>query len=108
MAVKLLCEELLPNAIGLTDAFGFSDYQLNRYALSLSSMIIALPRLTIGFSALGVHDGNAYEALWNCTQNERLNNKVAVPAEYEVRRRSTSLPQSVPHYLPIALHQTYS
>jgi hypothetical protein len=26
LAVKVLCLEVLPNAIGLTDAFGFSDW----------------------------------------------------------------------------------
>lgn len=30
-AIDLLCSELLPQAIGLTDAFGFTDWQLDRY-----------------------------------------------------------------------------
>jgi acyl-CoA oxidase len=30
LAVKQLCEELLPEAIGLTDAFGFTDWDLDR------------------------------------------------------------------------------
>lgn len=30
MAIKKLCEELLPEAIGLTDAFGFTDWDLDR------------------------------------------------------------------------------
>lgn len=31
-AVKALCQELLPEAVGLTDAFGFTDFELNRWA----------------------------------------------------------------------------
>jgi acyl-CoA oxidase len=31
LAIKALCLEVLPNAIGLTDAFGFSDWSLDRY-----------------------------------------------------------------------------
>lgn len=30
LAVKQLCEELRPEAIGLTDAFGFTDWELDR------------------------------------------------------------------------------
>lgn len=45
--------KLLPQAIGLTDAFGFTDWELN--------------------SALGVYDGSAYEALWERAQTEPLN-----------------------------------
>ncbi|OJA14153.1 hypothetical protein AZE42_09596 [Rhizopogon vesiculosus] len=44
LAIKALCLGILPNAIGLTDAFGFSDWSLD--------------------SALGVSDGRVYEALW--------------------------------------------
>ncbi|KAF9484218.1 peroxisomal oxidase [Pholiota conissans] len=53
LAVKQLCEELLPEAIGLTDAFGFTDWELD--------------------SALGVHNGKVYEALWDRAQSEPLN-----------------------------------
>ncbi|CDO76000.1 hypothetical protein BN946_scf184780.g7 [Trametes cinnabarina] len=53
MAVKRVCEDILPEAIGLTDGFGFTDWELD--------------------SALGRHDGNAYEELWNKTQSEPLN-----------------------------------
>ncbi|KAG5219747.1 oxidase [Salix suchowensis] len=63
-AVKALCEELLPEAIGLTDAFGFTDFELN--------------------SALGVSDGNAYQALWDAAQTEPLNQDEVTPA-YQVR-----------------------
>lgn len=31
LAIKALCVEVLPNVIGLTDAFGFSDWSLDRY-----------------------------------------------------------------------------
>ncbi|KAG2355129.1 peroxisomal oxidase [Suillus spraguei] len=41
LAIKALCIEVLPNVIGLTDAFGFSDWSLD--------------------SALGVFDGRVYE-----------------------------------------------
>jgi acyl-CoA oxidase len=30
LTVKHLCEELLPEAIGLSDAFGFTDWDLDR------------------------------------------------------------------------------
>lgn len=30
MAIQKLCLELLPNAIGLSDAFGFTDWELDR------------------------------------------------------------------------------
>ncbi|KAI0331414.1 acyl-CoA oxidase [Cubamyces sp. BRFM 1775] len=61
-AIKKLCVELLPEAIGLTDGFGFSDWELD--------------------SALGRYDGNAYEELWKRTQVEPLN-KTEVPEGYE-------------------------
>ncbi|KAJ7257516.1 peroxisomal oxidase [Mycena haematopus] len=53
LAIAELCAELLPDAIGLTDAFGFSDWELD--------------------SALGVYDGKVYEALWARAQQEPLN-----------------------------------
>ncbi|KAF8153565.1 peroxisomal oxidase [Mycena galopus ATCC 62051] len=62
LAIAELCRELLPEAIGLTDAFGFSDWELD--------------------SALGVYDGNAYEALWARVQQEPLN-QTEVTEAYE-------------------------
>ncbi|KAF4588698.1 hypothetical protein EYR40_010251 [Pleurotus pulmonarius] len=62
-AVKALCQELLPEAVGLTDAFGFTDFELN--------------------SALGVSDGNAYQALWDAAQTEPLNQDEITPAYQE-------------------------
>ncbi|KAF9812787.1 hypothetical protein IEO21_05990 [Rhodonia placenta] len=53
MAIKQICAELLPEATGLTDAFGFTDWELD--------------------SALGVFDGNVYEQLWAKAQTEPLN-----------------------------------
>lgn len=60
LAVKALCIEVLPNAIGLTDAFGFSDWSLD--------------------SALGVFDGRVYEALWQRAQMEPMNKDEVTPA----------------------------
>ncbi|THU89410.1 peroxisomal oxidase [Dendrothele bispora CBS 962.96] len=57
-----ICSELLPEAIGLTDAFGFSDWELN--------------------SALGRYDGRVYQTLWEKAQMEPLNQK-EVPDAYE-------------------------
>jgi acyl-CoA oxidase len=31
LLIKAVCEELLPEVIGLTDAFGFTDWDLDRY-----------------------------------------------------------------------------
>ncbi|KAI0354185.1 acyl-CoA oxidase [Trametes cingulata] len=62
MAIKQICVELLPEAIGLTDGFGFTDWELD--------------------SALGQYDGNAYEELWRRVQMEPLN-KSEVPDGYE-------------------------
>ena len=31
LAIKRTCEALLPEAIGLSDGFGFSDWELDRY-----------------------------------------------------------------------------
>lgn len=52
-AIAKLFQPLLVEAIGLTDAFGFTDWELD--------------------SALGVYDGNVYEALWQKVQTEPLN-----------------------------------
>ncbi|KAJ6529033.1 peroxisomal oxidase [Mycena vulgaris] len=62
LAIAGLCGELLPEAIGLSDAFGFSDWELD--------------------SSLGVHDGKVYEALWARAQEEPLN-KTEVTEAYE-------------------------
>ncbi|KAF5376636.1 hypothetical protein D9615_007859 [Tricholomella constricta] len=60
--INRLCQELLPNAIGLSDAFGFTDWELD--------------------SALGVFDGKVYEALWARAQLEPLN-QTEVTSAYE-------------------------
>jgi len=52
-AIAELEREILPQAIGLTDAFGFTDYELD--------------------SALGVKDGRAYENIFERAQLEPLN-----------------------------------
>ncbi|KAI0651075.1 acyl-CoA oxidase [Trametes meyenii] len=62
MTIKQLCEELLPEVIGLTDGFGFTDWELD--------------------SVLGRYDGNAYEELWKRVQEEPLNAS-EVPQGYE-------------------------
>ncbi|PPQ69969.1 hypothetical protein CVT24_003673 [Panaeolus cyanescens] len=62
LAVQEVCKDLLPEVIGLTDAFGFNDWDLD--------------------SALGVYDGRVYEALWERAQAEPLN-KTEVTAAYE-------------------------
>ncbi|KDR78247.1 hypothetical protein GALMADRAFT_224622 [Galerina marginata CBS 339.88] len=62
LSIKHLCEELLPEVIGLTDAFGFTDWDLD--------------------SALGVYNGKVYEALWDRAQGEPLN-QTEVPAAYK-------------------------
>ncbi|KAJ7235654.1 peroxisomal oxidase [Mycena rebaudengoi] len=53
LAIAKLCNDLVPEAIGLSDAFGFTDWELD--------------------SALGVYDGKVYEALWKRAQEEPLN-----------------------------------
>ncbi|KAJ7617161.1 peroxisomal oxidase [Roridomyces roridus] len=62
LAIGQLCKELLPEAIGLTDAFGYSDWDLD--------------------SSLGVYDGRVYEALWARAQDEPLN-QTEVTEAYE-------------------------
>ncbi|TFK73089.1 acyl-CoA oxidase [Pluteus cervinus] len=62
LEINTLCKELLPHAIGLTDSFGFTDWELD--------------------SALGVYDGKVYQALWERVQTEPLNQK-EVPDAYE-------------------------
>ena len=63
MEIKKICLEILPESIGLTDAFGHTDWELD--------------------SALGVYDGRVYEALWARVQKEPLN-LTEVPDGYEV------------------------
>ncbi|KIY64727.1 peroxisomal oxidase [Cylindrobasidium torrendii FP15055 ss-10] len=52
-ALNTYCLHVLPEAVGLVDAFGFSDWELD--------------------SALGVYDGRVYEALWKRVADEPLN-----------------------------------
>ncbi|KAJ3743326.1 peroxisomal oxidase [Lentinula detonsa] len=61
MTIAQNCLSLAPEAIGLTDSLGFSDWELD--------------------SALGVYDGNVYQALWDKAQTEPLNDK-EVPDAY--------------------------
>ena len=68
--IKQLCISLLPEAIGLSDAFGFTDWELD--------------------SALGVKDGRVYERLWERAQAEPLNIDGEVTKAYE---------QSIKHIL---------
>lgn len=59
---RQLLKEIRPDAVALVDAFNFSDHELN--------------------SALGVHDGNVYEALMEWSARSPLN-ATEVPAAYE-------------------------
>jgi hypothetical protein len=52
-AATLLCQQLRPDAVALTDAFDFPDRILN--------------------SALGKHDGNVYEALYREARKSSIN-----------------------------------
>ncbi|THV04494.1 peroxisomal oxidase [Dendrothele bispora CBS 962.96] len=61
-AISALCKEILPEAIGLTDALGLSDWELD--------------------SALAPYDGAAYQALWDRAQTEPLNQE-EIPNAYE-------------------------
>ncbi|KAG9033601.1 hypothetical protein FRB95_014589 [Tulasnella sp. JGI-2019a] len=58
ITVSRLCVDLLPELIGLTDAFGFTDWELD--------------------SALGKYDGAVYDELWKRAQEEPLNQKDVV------------------------------
>lgn len=51
-AISQNCVSLLPDRIALTDAFGFSDWELD--------------------SALGVENGKVYDELWNRAQKNPL------------------------------------
>jgi len=59
-AIARTCTALLPEAIGLSDAFGFTDWELD--------------------SALGVHDGRVYEQLVERTKTEPMNQFDVSPA----------------------------
>lgn len=87
MTIKSICISLLPNAVGLSDAFGFTDWELHRYIyLFLYPVLLLSCILTCTMfcnSALGVYDGNVYEELWKYTQTEPLN-QTEVPDGYEV------------------------
>lgn len=63
LAIARNCLSLVPEAVGLTDALGFSDWELD--------------------STLGMYDGNVYQALWDKAQTEPLNDK-EIPDAYEV------------------------
>ncbi|KAL9934189.1 hypothetical protein V8E36_006645 [Tilletia maclaganii] len=60
-AIRELVEELLPQAIGLTDAFGWTDYELN--------------------SDLGRRDGRVYEHLMSSAEANPLNHPDAARAK---------------------------
>lgn len=85
LAIDRTCQDILPNAIGLSDAFGFTDWELDRcgsplYFLALNAHVL----LSCAFdSALGVYDGNVYEALWERTKIEPMNQRDVTDA-YEV------------------------
>ncbi|KAI0027723.1 peroxisomal oxidase [Vararia minispora EC-137] len=62
-AITRLCLDLLPEVIGLTDAFGFTDWQLD--------------------SALGTQDGRVYEELVERAKAEPMNTFKVTPT-YEI------------------------
>jgi len=92
LLIKAVCEELLPEAIGLTDAFGFTDWDLDRYGdfLAFSNLNLTIEFTKNPFSALGVYNGKVYEALWECAKAEPLN-QTEIPAAYEVRKYDANL-----------------
>lgn len=69
-AIQGLCIRLIPHVIGLTDAFGFTDWELDRY-VQFSSLSCLL--LILSISALGVADGSVYQTLWEKAQTDPLN-----------------------------------
>lgn len=86
LAIQRLCQDLLPEIIGLTDAFGFTDWDLDRQVTILSAYTFLLQSYHVFFSALGVYNGKVYEALWERAQAEPLN-RTEVPAAYGVRMK---------------------
>jgi len=83
LAIKDISIELLPEAIGLTDAFGFTDWELDRLDPSTGCSSLYLLKNVLITSALGVYDGKVYEQLWKRAQDEPLN-QVEIPIAYEV------------------------
>lgn len=55
MAILKLCSELLPNAIGLSDAFGFTDWELDRYVTSTDVFLDAQVEFSLNFHLLPAH-----------------------------------------------------
>lgn len=86
LAIASLCGDLLPEAIGLSDAFGFSDWELDRCVndihLELQLLLNSI-HTNYFHSALGVQDGKVYEALWARAQKEPLN-QTEVTEAYQV------------------------
>ncbi|THH13177.1 hypothetical protein EW146_g7008 [Bondarzewia mesenterica] len=64
-AIAGVCSQLLLEAIALSDAFGYTDWELD--------------------SALGVYDGRVYQTLWERIQSEPLNEQEVTPG-YKARR----------------------
>ena len=86
-AIAQTCLSLLPEAIGLSGAFGFSDWELDRSVVISISYKITLMN-DFGHrvaSALGVYDGRVYQELWERIQHEPLNAQEVTPG-YEVCR----------------------
>lgn len=85
LSINELCQELLPEAVGLSDAFGFTDWELDRSVLFLLSVRLrcSTPFDFTTCSALGVYDGRVYEALWEKAQTEPLNQREVTEA-YDV------------------------
>ena len=88
LEVARLCKELLPEAIALSDAFGYTDWELDRYVSGCHERLFQGAYKTDGYSALGVYDGRVYNALWDQAQTEPLNQSeitegylVSVPLE---------------------------
>ena len=40
LAIQRLCQELIPETIGLTDAFGFTDWELDRLVIYFSFFLL--------------------------------------------------------------------
>ncbi|KAI9022997.1 acyl-CoA dehydrogenase/oxidase C-terminal [Phycomyces nitens] len=67
--------EIAPNAIGLTDAFDYTDFELN--------------------SALGVKNGRAYEALWAAVQNNPVNKEEGRRSFQDIIKKITNVDDNV-------------
>lgn len=79
--IRDVCLKLLPQAIGLADAFSFSDWELDRCART--SIQVMYNSLIVFNSSLGRYDGRVYESLWERAQLEPLN-RSEIPDGYEV------------------------